>query len=438
MDTNKAVQTLALDIVARIATGMGKPFEKQNRFFVLPVITVLADQKAPIRNAALTTLSAIATACDGLESLVPGIASGLETANPLQKGNLLHWISDWFKEHEPSPSLDLSSWAGAIVASLDDRNVDVRKGAQALLPTLIASAGFDYVMQQTSSLKPASRTSAAPLIQAARPAAASYDPPPMAPPSKPKAAAPPPEASSPRPESPAVVDNSKSSGLKATGVRRKLPLGSTRRPDSRSETPVEAPTSRLGKPPTGGLKRPGAPATSAVKGASTAPSLSHSLAFSSMNLDARKARCNRDPNRWVNESGPTRKDLSETLYSQMEPHASKEVISRLFSHDHSAVNDHIAGMGMLCDLYNSAQGADESVETVCLANFDLPLKYASIKAHEPQPNLISKCLELVETVLAFLRSINYQLTDNEALCFIPTMIFKVGVTVFRSWLWLTP
>ncbi|KAJ3780414.1 armadillo-type protein [Lentinula aff. detonsa] len=34
VDTNKAVQTLALDIVARIATGMGKPFEKQTRFFV--------------------------------------------------------------------------------------------------------------------------------------------------------------------------------------------------------------------------------------------------------------------------------------------------------------------------------------------------------------------------------------------------------------------
>lgn len=409
---------------------MGKPFEKQNRFFVLPVITVLADQKAPIRNAALVTLTAIATACESLDSLVPGIASGLETTNPLQKGTLLHWIFDWFKEHEPSPSLDLSNWAGAIVASLDDRNGDVRKGAQALLPTLIASAGFDYVMQQTNSLKPASRTSAAPLIQAARPAASSYDdPPPAAPPtSKPKASVPPTQsqAPSPRPESPAKVDNSKSSGLKAMGVRRKLPLGSTRRPESRSETPIEAPTSKLAKPPANSLKRPGAPATAAaVKGAS---SVAPSLAFTSMNLDARKSRCSKDPNRWVNESGPTRKDLAELLNSQMEPHASKEVISRLFSHDHSATNDHITGISMLCDLYNSAQGADESVETVCLANFDLPLKYASIKAHEPQPNLISKCLELVETVLAFLRSINYQLTDNEALCFIPTIIFKVGAS----------
>ncbi|KAJ3744640.1 microtubule associated protein [Lentinula detonsa] len=427
VDTNKAVQTLALDIVARIATGMGKPFEKQTRFFVLPVATVLADQKAPIRNAALTALTAIASACEALDSLVPGIASGLETANPLQKGTLLHWISDWFKEHGPTPGLDLSSWAGPIVSSLDDRNSDVRKGAQALLPALIASAGFDYVMQQTNSLKPASKTSAASLIQAARPVAVAE--PPVASSSNAKASAPPAQSQAPstRSDSPAIVENpSKPSGVKATGVRRKLPLGSTRRPESRSETPVEASIPKLVKPPVGSLKRPGPPASSATKAASPAASPSISLPFLSSNVDARKVRCNRDPGRWINEGGPTRKDLADLLCSQMEPHASKEVVSRLFSHDHSAINDHIAGIGMLCDMYNSAQGADEAVEAVCLSNFDLPLKYASIKAHEPQPNLISKCLELVETVLAFLRSINYQLSDNEALSFIPTIIFKLG------------
>ncbi|KIK59888.1 hypothetical protein GYMLUDRAFT_97590 [Collybiopsis luxurians FD-317 M1] len=430
VDTNKAVQTLALDIVARIATGMGKPFEKQNRFFVLPLATVLADQKAPIRNAALTTLTAIATACEGLDSMVPGIASGLETANPLQKGTLMHWISEWFKEHELAPGLDLSTWTGPIVASLDDRNGDVRKGAQALLPTLITSAGFDYVMQQTSSLKPASRTSAVPLIQAARPAAAAQELP-SAPPIKVKAAGPASQSqtSSPRPESPVTTENvpAKPSGIKLGGVRRKLPLGTTRRPESRSETPVEAGASKPAKPAASGLKRPGTSASTTIKGTVVStPSASLSLPFFSANLEARKGRTSRDPNRWINEGGPTRKDLADLLYSQMEPHASKEVLSRLFSHDHNAVNDHITGITMLCDLYNSTEGVDEAMENVCLANFDLPLKYASIKAHEPQPNLISKCLELVEAVLAFLRSIKYQLTDNEALCFIPTIIFKLG------------
>jgi len=422
VDTNKAVQTLALDIVARIATGMGKPFEKQNRFFVLPVCTVLSDQKAPIRNAALTTLTAIANACEGLESMVPGLTSGLETANPLQKGTLLHWIADWFKEHEPPASLDLSNWTLPIISSLDDRNSDVRKGAQAMLPTLIACAGFDYVMQQTNSLKPASRSSVVPLVQAARPAVSA--PPvatakPVVSAVKTRAISPPPEPS----ESPTVEATvPKAAPSKLTGVRRKLPLGSNR-PESRADTPVEAAPSRLAKTQNG-LRRPTITKSSAV------PTSTSSATFplSGTNLDAKRNRCGKDATRWINENGPTRKDLTELLQSQMESHASKELLARLFSHDHNAVNDNITGLSLLCDMYNTALGGDESAEAVCLANFDLPLKYVSIKVHEPQSNLVSKCLDLIEAVLAVLRHISYQLSDNEALCFVPTLIYKVWHT----------
>ncbi|KAJ7905459.1 microtubule associated protein, partial [Mycena olivaceomarginata] len=428
-DTNKAVQTLALDIVARIATGMGKPFEKHSRLFVLPVATVLADQKAPIRAAAIQTLTAIATACEGLDSMVQGLHTALESTNPLQKGTLMHWIADWFQEHEPSSALDLSSWTPPIVSSLDDRSPDVRKGAQALLPALIASAGIDHVMHHTNSLKPASRNSAVPLIQAARPAAA-------APPAAPAKAAPPPAApakavpppvsvasapDSPPPESPPA--SAPKIGSKLAGVRRKLPQGSTSRPDSRAETPVELPP-RSSKPPVAGLRRPGA--GSAKSSAPSTPPPSLSLCFSGTNPDAKKSRLGKDANKWINEGGPTRKDLADLLQTQMEPHASKELVARLFSHDHNAVNDHLSGLTTICELFASAQGGDANVEAVCLANFDLPLKYASIKLHESQPNLISKCLEVVETVLAFLRSVNYQLTDNEALCFIPTVVYKLG------------
>ncbi|KAJ6630768.1 hypothetical protein B0H10DRAFT_2160163 [Mycena sp. CBHHK59/15] len=422
-DTNKAVQSLALDIVARIATGMGKPFEKHSRLFVLPVSTVLADQKAPIRAVAIQTLTAIATACEGLDSMIQGLHTALETTNPLQKGTLMHWIADWFREHEPVSGLDLSSWASPIVACLDDRNSDVRKGAQALLPTLIASVGFDAVMHQTNSLKPASRNSAIPLIQAARPAVVQQQPvshvktnPVPAPISLASASVTPP------PESPTTSTAPVKAGSKL-GVRRKLPQGSSR-PDSRAETPVELPPSRSSKTPVGGLRRPGGAIPAKAPPASTPPP-SLSLPFSGTNTDIKKSRL-KDASKWINESGPTRKDLADLLQTQMEPHASKDLVARLFSHDHNAVNDHISGLATICDMFTSAQGADATVEAVCLANFDLPLKYASLKLHEPQPNLISKCLEVVETVLAFLRSVNYQLTDNEALCIIPTVIYKLG------------
>lgn len=453
-DSNKAVQTLALDIVARIATGMGKPFEKQTRFFVLPVCTVLSDQKAPIRAAAIQTLTAIADACEGLDALIHGLTAALEVNQPLQRAQLLGWIVDWFKGHEMTPGLDLSGWVAPIVGCLDDRNGDIRKGAQAVLPYLIASAGFDQVMHHTNSLKPASKGTAVPLIQAARAAAptgvatvaASAAPAAPAPQKvtvtpKPAIASPPspppPEPSPPQsPSAPAPPAGRPGPTSKLGSVRRKLPTGSISRPESQMENIEEAVTPRA---PTkmGGLKRSGL-ATPASKSAppsvpvSAAPS-QESLPFHGMSLDVKRVRLLKDVGKWVNEGGATRKDLADVLQHQMEPNASKDLIANLFSQDHNAVNDHVNGLTMLCDFFTDLQAGGEGLglteddaRTIGMANSDLALKYVSIKAHEPQSNLVSKCLDVVDAVLAFLRNVECQLTEPEAMCFIPTLVHKFG------------
>jgi cytoskeleton-associated protein 5 len=163
-DTNKAVQSLALDIVARIATGMGKPFEKHAKLFVVPVATVLSDQKTHVRAAAIQTLTAMANACEGVDSMVHFLGTALEATNPTQRASLMGWISDYLKENPLSSSLDLSNWAasGTVVSSLDDRNAEVRKGTQALLPSLIAFIGFDKVMAHTTALSGTAPTDNAP------------------------------------------------------------------------------------------------------------------------------------------------------------------------------------------------------------------------------------------------------------------------------------
>lgn len=418
-DTNKAVQVLALDIVSRIATGMGKPFDKHARILVPSICTVLSDQKANIRTAAVQTLNAIAEACEGVDPLIPGVATALESTNPLQKGTLIQWAVDWFKGHETIVVIDLRSWAPLLVASLDDRNSDVRKGAQALLPVLIQFSSFDFVMQQTNSLKPASRASAVPLVQAAR-ATVPEAAPPVARAAVPaKKVASPDPTPSPPPTSPVTAPaDTKPTIAKGLGVRRKLPQNLSR-PDSRAES-----IDLTSKPTI--TKRSIPASTITNKAAPAAPTIPNSsLPFSNMNLETKKGRLAKDASRWVNEGGPTRKDLAESLQAQMEPHASKELVARLFSHDHNAINDFISGLTTVAEFYSGAVDADENIEKLCLANLDFPLKYISMRFHEPQPNLVSKCLDVAEAVLAFLRSINYQLTDNEALCFVPTIIFKV-------------
>ena len=416
-DSNKAVQTLALDLVFRIAAGMGKPFEKHARLFVLPICTVLSDQKSNIRAAGVQALAGIADACDGVESMTAGVTTALETTNPLQKVTLLQWLVDWFKDHPAASSLDLRSWVPLIVSSLDDRSGDVRKAAQSLLPTLIQCSGFDFVMQQTNSLKPASRSSAVPLIQAAR--TTTIESLPNQATSSKKSISPDSPSESPISDSPVGAPNlnlePKPTG-KISGVRRKLPQGLSR-PDSRTDT-AEVPTKAS-------VSKKAIPPNTAKQLAPTSSAPTQGLPFTNMNLDTKKLRLAKDASRWVNEGGPTRKDLAEALQSQMEPHVSKDLLARLFSHDHNAVNDHISGLQTIADLYSSALDAEETLVKLCLANLDLPLKYISIKAHEPQPNLISKCLDVAEAILALLRNVKYQLTDNEALCFVPTIIYKV-------------
>ncbi|KAG1890961.1 armadillo-type protein [Suillus subluteus] len=437
LDTNKAVQSLALDIVARIATGMGKPFEKQNKLFVVPVATVLSDQKAPIRAAAIQTLTAMATASEGLDSMVHFLGTALEAVNPTQRASLLGWIADYLKDHPPTSSLDLSSWAATVVSCLDDRSADVRKGVQALLPNLITSVGFDKVMQHTNSLKPASRKTAVPIIQAARDSAA---PPLIAAPaattpakaSASKVASSVPAKLSPSPPPPSPVPSTATSKL--TGVRRKLPQGTNSRPDSRADSVDEPATSRLpGKSGVGGLKRAGASSIATKGSVVPPPAIVSALPFSSMNMEAKRARLAKDAQRWINEGGTTRKDLADLLQHQMEPLASKDLVSQLFSHDHNAVNDHVSGLTTMHNFFSAAESGDDKfgvppddLRAVALACSDLALKYVSIKAHEPQSNLSAKGLEVAEAVLAFLRSVDAQIDDSEALCFLPTLINKLG------------
>ena len=436
VDSNKAVQALALDIVSRIATGMGKPFEKHLRLLLIPVATVLSDQKVNVRTLALNTLTAIAVACEGLDGMVGGLGTALETQNPVQRASILNWALDWFKDHE-SPGIDLNGWTSTVLSCLDDRNSDVRKGSQAILPILIGSVGFDEVMRQTNSLKPASRSTVVPLVQAARinvpaqlapPQKSTTTSAPTKAPVRPtaKSIPPPSDPGSPPRQSPTLP------GPSVTGVRKPLP-GSNTIPRPQSRLDGEGGGTNLPSK-IGGLRRPGAtgPASTKPLSAPTSTTFGTAAVLTTANFEAKKARLAKDSGRWVNEGGTTRKDLAELLQHQMEPHSSKELVSLLFSHDHNAVNDHVAGMSKIVDLYSSVlagedtYGSPNDLQNVCAANSDLVLKYASIKAHEPQSNLIAKILELVDTVVSFLQSINFQLTDAEAQCFIPTMVYKVS------------
>nr|XP_019011711.1 microtubule Associated protein [Kwoniella pini CBS 10737]OCF50492.1 microtubule Associated protein [Kwoniella pini CBS 10737] len=450
-DTNLSVKMLALGIISKIATGMGQPFDKYHRLLVAPVASVCADQKAPTRAAATATLTAMADATGGLDGMFTGLGTSLESTNPILRATVLGWLAARVKEDPPSSSADLSPLAGPILTCLEDRNGDVRKGAGAILPFVVASAGYDYVMDQTSKLKPASRATIVPLINNARSSAPGPSSSATASSAVPSRGATTPATSrvakssaalrsapgSPAPASvpslpkPSAVP-SRSMAMKAlSSVPSSRPVSSLSQGDD--HRPTGLPKSRMA------LSRPPSSASISASHASSipTPSSSRNLPFLGNDLSARSSRLKRDATRWIIDTSPkSTNDLSEYLQHQMEPQLSPELFSSLYSKDHRAEEDYMAGLSTMSEFYDSAISsstydlAEEELQSTQLANVDLALKYAALKLLGNNTQLANRCLELLSNIVDLMPRYNERFSDAEAKLFVPALVFKLGDAKF--------
>ncbi|GAA5878237.1 hypothetical protein JCM16303_002695 [Sporobolomyces ruberrimus] len=447
-DSNKIIQILALDIVARIATGMGKPFgEKLGRNLTPSVAQVLADQKANIRAGGITTLSAMADA-GGLEYLVPTFDKPLDANNPLLRKELLGWLEERFKDEDAVAGLDLSGLTSSFLSCLEDRNAEVRKSATAILPVLITAVGYGQVMDAMSKLKPASRSTVHPIVEAARNSAASSAPAPPA--TRPTSTAPtasrstssastasarlPPAPASPAPP-PAAPAPRVPAGLRPTSK----PLRSA--PSSAYDEPPSAPSAL---PPRLGQPRPRA-SMSGLRAAASAPS-SRTPSTSAPSPPSAKEPPFRssDPNpkvlrhkketgsmKWSVEGTP-RADQVEWLSSQMAPQVSATLHAQLFSTDHSAERDFIAGLSVMDECAKDPTAAEQydldgdEMRDRIVANLDLIIKYITLRMGLTSTTITVKCLDLIDHFMPLLVQSGYKMSDYEATPLLACLISKVG------------
>ncbi|KAL8281038.1 hypothetical protein RQP46_006717 [Phenoliferia psychrophenolica] len=413
-DSNKIVQSLALDVVARIATGMGKAFDKLARIFAGPVAGVLADQKANIRAAGLATLTAMADA-SGLEPMMGGFDKPLEAQNPLLRKELLGWLEGRFDNPASYAHLDLTGLAGPIIACLEDRNADVRKSATALLPVVVARAGYNYVLDQTSKLKPASRSTVLPLIEAARgsapaPAAAAAS-----------SSAP---AKGPAPPKPAGPARATAKVLRP-GVAPPPPLPPTPPPDAPpSRTPAARPRQSLAR----------AKAPTPVSRSSPAPA-AREAPFRSSDPDAKKYRAAKETGslKWVVDGTP-RPDQVEALFQQMSANTQPDLLAQLFSKDHNSERDFVAALSTLDEAARDPGGATSAAYDLApdelrrrlVANVDVMFKYITLRIGLTSTTITVKCLDLVEHLIEVLDTESHKLSDYEAHALLLQLINKVG------------
>lgn len=438
-DTNLAVKMLALGIISKIATGMGQAFDKHTRLLAAPVASVCADQKATTRAVALTTLSAMTDAIGGLDTMYAGLGSALDSPNPALRASVLAWLADRLVADPPTNTSDLSPMAGPVISCLEDRNGDVRKSAGAVLPYVVASAGFDFVMDQTSRLKPASKATIVPLIQNARTSASTSAPSAPAPAAAPaktiastSSAATKAVASRAGPSSPAPTKLAmKPSGIAPPGrslAMKALSNAPTIRPPSAMSD--EARPSGIPRPKAAGSSRP--QSTQPAAG----PSDSRILPFITSDPAPRSARLKRDATRWILEVSP-KPEISEYLHTQMENHVSPEMLQLLYSKDHRAEEDYMAGLALMAEFYDSPEVsksfglADEELQAVQLANVDLAVKYAALKLLSNNTQLANRCLEVIGNVISTLMRLNERFSDIEAKLFGPALVFKVSQPVYR-------
>jgi cytoskeleton-associated protein 5 len=432
-DTNLAVKMHALGIITKIATGMGQPFDKHTRILTSAVASVCADQKTTTRSAAIATLGAMADAAGGLDTMYAGLGTALESPNPALRASVLAWLAERLSAEATG---DMSPLAGPVLSCLEDRNGDVRKGAGAVLPFVVASAGYEYVTSQTTKLKPASKATIVPLIQKAKETAAANAPAPAvapapaaakptAKPSRPASAA---ERSAPPSPAPAPA-KAAAPGIPKPAARSAIPapgrslamksLGNAipRPPSAMSD---DKPTSTARPKVVGQARAPPAPASSDK----VAP-------FTTSDSMPRTARVKRDAARWLLEPSP-KSDLAEYLSAQMEPHTATDTFALLFSKDHRAEEDYMAALSSIAEFYDETDptpyGLDsaEAVQAVQSANVDLAVKYAALKLLSNNTQLANRCLEVVGSVLSAMRRLNERFSDVEAKLFAPALVFKVS------------
>jgi cytoskeleton-associated protein 5 len=455
-DSNIAVKLLCLRIISKIATGMGQPFQAHARLFSSPIATICGDQKVTTRNAAVETLTSIADACRSIDAMVPGFASSLEKPNPVLRGCVLAFVASMFANY--APKSDLAPLLPSTLASLEDRNGDVRKAAQALLPFILQSVGYDHVMGQVSKLKPASKSTVTPLVQAARAALAASAP--ETSPEEIKPATKSVETKQPatRPAARSVLTESNSvstsmgsqptlpsaGGSAATPLRARVepvrPRGMQMKnnalrapgatlPDS-SDHRLPAPTRSLAGGAAGLVrslgKRPTAPvAEMPLQDSATA------APFHTTDIAPKTQREKRDLARWtydVNNLSP----LVENLQKQMTDHASAEVLTLLFSRDRFAEKDHTAGLAIIDDLYSAEEDdspfdlVPEVAQSIRIANRDLALKYAGIRLHDGSTQMVIKCLDLVQHIVESVDRARAGFTEAEGNVIVPALIYRVS------------
>ncbi|KAI8337676.1 armadillo-type protein [Chlamydoabsidia padenii] len=399
-DSNKILQIQAIEITGLLVLSMGKPFEKYVKALSSDITSVLADNKASVRNAGVATLEIIRQTC-GLEGMVSAFGTSLATDSPVLRKELLTWLATFMNEQDPSgTTANYSPLISPLLSCLQDRNADVRKAAQRFLPMIMATTGIDAVLDTVSGLNNTQRQTVAPIVEAARGSAlemiSSITATTTA--ARPKQASP--HATSRlEPLGSTVLDN-KSSPSKS-GLEKKLA--------GCRGTVVE---------------------TNSFTNEASSPTQKTHPPLLTNDLRIKLLRAKKEP-RWQFDTPEP--NMVAALRVACEPHIHMDIVNLMFSSNHHAERDRLNALDRLSeglggvDISMNKYGLDYAdMKKRYLANSDFIFKYLTIRFFDTNTSILIKCLHLAQQLVDTFDSEGATFSEYEAVSFIPFLINKVG------------
>lgn len=134
--------------------------------------------------------------------------------------------------------------------------------------------------------------------------------------------------------------------------------------------------------------------------------------------------------RWAIEGTP-RADQVEWLSSQMAPQISTALHAQLFSTDHSAERDFVAGLTAMDECAKDPMAAEQfdldgdEMRDRIVGNLDLIIKYITLRIGMTSTTITVKCLDLIDHFMPLLVQSGYKMSDYEANPLLTCLISKV-------------
>ena len=396
-DSNKNLVIQTLDLFGGLAAATGKQFDRTARFIAPSICSCLTDNKPHVRASATAALEKICAATS-FEVVEPACETGLAVDNPSLRKDLLTWIS--FKLHDlRGRSEAIPSLPGLVTPTLlctQDKNLEVRKAAQTVLPHLVDMVGYDVVHDRAMDIKGPAGQSIATLVETFKPARSSVSAPSL---------------------------NRGDTGGKGT-------------PKKSLTGPLAGKSAVLAA----GAKRKAAPAGSAAP-AEAASATDNIPPLLSSDPSAKKDRADKDKGsmRWQFEA--PRKDLTDLLEEQTDGNFSSDIRALMFRDDHTKDRDHLKAVSTIEEcITNCASSMDEfgiepaDMAASIVANTDLILKYITIRLCDTNTIMLLKVISLLDQLFILLgEQDGFRLTEYEAQAFLPFLVTKVSSSVKLSY-----